>query len=145
MSKKIIILLVAVILFSNSCSSKRGSGETIFVQQEIPSQISSTQESSQNYLLYGTWVNEDMFSSNIIMFLEPDILYEEGGTSIVGGRQSFTYSFDGNTLTISQGNNDYTHTPVTIDGDVLSIGPFEGDNDWHYNLFLWGNFRKVQG
>jgi len=110
---------------------------------ESPPQITSTQESNQNSRLYGNWENENK-SLNTLMFLEPNILYEEGGTTIVGGRNSFIYSYDGKTLTIKEGNNEHSNAQANINEDILTIGPFEGGHDWHYNLFLWGTFRKTQ-
>jgi len=106
-----------------------------------PPQFTSAQRSNQNSRLYGTWVNEN--NSNTLMFSAPNVFHEEGGTTVVGGRNSFEYSFDGVVLTINQGN-DQSLTKVNINGDVLTMGPFEGGNDWHYNLFLWGTFRKTQ-
>ena len=145
---RIIVLLAVVFLVLNACISIEENSGTPPIQQEIPnqitSQIPSEQINDQNSLLYGSWFNENTLISNFIIFVEPNILYEEGGTAIVG-RQSFTYSFNGRILTISQGNNDYAHAPVALNGDTLTIGPFEGDNDWHYNLFLWGTFTKAQG
>ncbi|MCL2765451.1 MAG: hypothetical protein FWD40_09270 [Treponema sp.] len=98
------------------------------------------QAQNQNSRLHGTWVSD----LNTLMFLEPNIFHEEGGTSVAGGRNTFTYNFDGRTLTISTGNDDSSHAKATINGDVLEIGSFEGDHEWHYNTFLWGTFRKTQ-
>ena len=105
-------------------------------------QAAFAQRNNRNSRLYGTWENENKL--NNLMFLEPNIFYEEGGTTVVGGRNTFVYSFDGKTLTISENNNEPSYAPVTINGDILTIGPFEGGHDWHYNIFLWGTFRKTQ-
>jgi len=142
------IIIITVMAFT-ACTRKTNTEHLIRSEETYeriesagtPPQITSAQGDNQNNRLYGTWVNENTTTSNTLMFLEPNIFYEEGGTAIAGGRNSFLYNFDGRTLTISQGN-DHSHTQVTINGDILTMGPFDGDHDWHYNLFLWGTFIK---
>jgi len=107
-----------------------------------PFQFSPSLMHTQNRWLYGTWGSENKM--NTLTFLEPNIFYEEGGTTVVGGRNTFNFSFDGRTLTIAEGDNESSSAPVTISGDTLTIGPFEGGHDWHYNLFLWGTFIKIR-
>ncbi|MCL2802224.1 MAG: hypothetical protein FWD28_10750 [Treponema sp.] len=97
---------------------------------------------TQNKWLYGTWINED--KGNTLTFMEPNILIEEGGTAVVGGKNTINFSFDGRTLVIAEGDNESSQARLTFGGDTITIDSFQGGHDWHYNIFLWGTFRKTR-